>query len=166
MFAHNTLFISIYVSFMSVLEAIFHGWLHIEVTHEGNSIHVHRPDWPVCDVWDTFNIDYPSCGWILLHIWEYTVYHASNIPFSEDIQEIAAYTPDVAFLSFWGDWWFTLEESIRIASLIDAKYVAPLYTRTWWKSQDDLLEFARRVLLDNYAVPRILRPWQAVVVSK
>lgn len=151
---------------MSVLEAIFHGWLHIELMCEGNSMHVHGPDWLVCDMWDSYKVDYPSCGWILLRIWEYTVYHASNISFSERIQEIAVYAPDVAFLSFWWEGWFTLEESIRISALINAKYIVPLYTRAWWKSHDELLEFARRVLLDNYAVPKILRTWQAVVVSK
>ena len=150
---------------MSVLEAVFHGWIHVELVCNWKSLHISSPQTDISNDMIAYEIISPKCGWTIYKVWPYTVFYATRRVGITEVSEIALYSPDVSFILLW-DEWYTSEEWLTLAAGISSKYVVPLYTKKWWPSQSDLLEFARRLLLDNYAVPKLLRSWQAVVVTK
>lgn len=44
------------------------------------------------------------------------------------------------------------------------KYVVPMYSDTSLFMIQKLQDFARRIMLDGYGVPKVLKPWQMIVI--
>jgi L-ascorbate metabolism protein UlaG (beta-lactamase superfamily) len=59
----------------------------------------------------------------------------------------------------------SLENAVIAASYIQSKFIVPMHTWSWAKALEEMIEFARCVLLENYAVPKVLRPGQAIVLQ-
>ena len=66
--------------------------------------------------------------------------------------------PDISFLPIGDRFTMGVDDAVIAASFIRAKYVVPVHYNTRPIIQADAIEFARRVMLDNYGVPKVLRP--------
>ena len=77
---------------------------------------------------------------------------------------LAPYKIDVAFLPIGDRYTMWSDDAILAAWFIQAKYVVPIHYNTWDKIEADDIDFARRIMLGNLAVPKVLKPWQAIVL--
>lgn len=68
------------------------------------------------------------------------------------------YDISIAFLPIGDRYTMGVDDAIRATDYIRPKFVVPIHYDTWPAIKADSMEFARRVLLDNYAVPKLLRP--------
>jgi L-ascorbate metabolism protein UlaG (beta-lactamase superfamily) len=75
------------------------------------------------------------------------------------------YAIDVAFLPIGDRYTMGVDDAIRATDWIRPKWVVPIHYDTRPPIKADAMDFARRVMLDNYAVPKILTPGQAIVLS-
>lgn len=106
-----------------------------------------------------------ACG-VIVTIWEIVVYHAGDTWLFGDMKLLNEYYDiDVAFLPIWDRYTMWVDDAIIATSFILPKYVVPMHYNTRDKIKADDMDFARRVMLDNYAVPKVLKPWQAVVIE-
>lgn len=102
---------------------------------------------------------------VLIYVWDTVVYHAGDTWLFGDMKLLhELYTIDIAFLPIGDRYTMWVDDAVVACSWILPKYVVPIHYNTWPSIQADAIEFARRVMLDNYAVPKVLRPWQAVIL--
>ena len=64
---------------------------------------------------------------------------------------------DVAFLPIGDKFTMGLEDAIEATALIRPKTVVPIHYNTWSQIKADDIEFARQVMLGQYAIPKVLR---------
>lgn len=56
-------------------------------------------------------------------------------------------------------------DAVRATQMIHPKIVAPMHYNTRPHIQADDMEFARQIMLNKYAVPKVLRPGQSVILE-
>lgn len=102
----------------------------------------------------------------IIRVWDKTIYHAGDTGLFGDMKLLHTYyTIDVAFLPIGDRYTMGVDDAVIATDWIRPKYVVPVHYNTWPKIKVDAMDFARRVMLDNFAIPKILQPGQAVVLS-
>lgn len=101
---------------------------------------------------------------VILTINTKRIYHAGDTALFQDMALVAPV--DVAFLPIGGRYTMDAEDAIRATELIKPQIVVPIHYNTRSSIKSDELEFARQVMLRQYAVPKVLRPGQYVVLDE
>ena len=92
-----------------------------------------------------------------------TIYHAGDTALTMDMKLLGRV--DVAFLPIGDRYTMGILDAVTATSWILPTTVVPIHYNTRPDIIADDNEFARQVMLGNYAVPKILRPGQYVVVT-
>ena len=104
-------------------------------------------------------------AWVIVTIDDRTIYHAWDTGLFWDMKMLdELYDVDVACLPIGDRYTMWLDDAVVATSWIKPKYVFPIHFNTRPKISADGIEFARRVLLDGHAVPKVLRPGQGIVM--
>ena len=103
---------------------------------------------------------------VIVTVWEKQIYHAGDTWLTKDFELLGEYYDiDVAFVPIWDRYTMWPEDAVRAVGMIQPKYVVPIHYNTWPKIKADDIWFAREVMMANIATPKILKPWQAVVIT-
>lgn len=103
---------------------------------------------------------------MIVTIDEKKIYHAGDTGLFGDMRLLHEYDHiDVAFLPIGDRYTMGVDDALIATQLIRPQYVVPVHYNTRPKINADPLEFARRVMLDQSATPKVLTPGQAVVLS-
>lgn len=92
------------------------------------------------------------------------IYHAGDTALIPSLEALSKEHIDLAFLPIWGTYTMDANDALEAAHRIHSKYVVPIHYNTWPLIAADPMEFARKLMLEQYAVPKVLRPGQAVVL--
>jgi len=151
-----------------MLETIFHWWTCVQICTDEVSVYIDPLDVhnQKSDThWHT--ISHPACWWTLVSIWNKNIFHYTSHKLDSWLQDLHNdYDIDVAFLSFGDDTALSFDDAVIAASYIQSKFIVPMHTSAWAKALDEMISFARCVLLENYAVPKVLRIGQAIVLHE
>lgn len=90
------------------------------------------------------------------------IYHAGDSALYSDMDTIK--NIDLALLPIGGTYTMGVEDAVQACGLIKPKLVVPIHYNTWSKIKADDIEFAREVMLAQYAVPKVLRAGQYIVL--
>lgn len=105
-------------------------------------------------------------AWVVVRIDWKNIYHAGDTGLTYDMKILWEYDSiDVAFLPIWDNFTMWIKDAVIATKWIKPKIVVPIHYNTWPIIQADPLEFARQVMLQNLAVPKVLEPWQSVVLK-
>lgn len=112
-----------------------------------------------------------SDGWyaglaagIILGIQDKTIYHAGDTDFFSDMELFSEYGIDCAFLPIGDRYTMGIDDAVRTAEKIKAKTIVPIHYNTRPVISADPIEFARKIMLGQYGVPKALRAGQYVVL--
>lgn len=100
---------------------------------------------------------------ILLTFWNLRIYHAGAMNNSNQIFK-DWWALDLAFVPIGWDNVMDVAQAVQAIWRLHAKVVVPCYYNTWSRLKADDIEFARQVMLAQYAVPKVLRPGQYIVL--
>jgi L-ascorbate metabolism protein UlaG (beta-lactamase superfamily) len=102
---------------------------------------------------------------IVLTIWNHKIYHAWDTALTKDFELLENLSLDLAFLPI--GWHYTMDadDAVIASKMIKSKIVVPIHYNTRPKIKADDMEFARQVMLHKYAVPKVLKPGQWVVLE-
>lgn len=101
----------------------------------------------------------------IFRIGEKTIYHAWDTWLFAQMASFAKYAIDLAFLPIGDRYTMWAEDALTAASYIQAKIVVPIHFDTFPEIQADAQGFARELMSQQLAVPKVLKPWQAVILS-
>lgn len=101
---------------------------------------------------------------ILVNIDDKVIYHAWDTALFGDMSYFANYKIDVAFLPIGDVYTMGVNDAIVAAWRIQAKTIVPIHYNTWPIINADDIEFARKIMLQQYGVPKVLRAGQYVVL--
>ena len=101
-------------------------------------------------------------AWLILTFWNQKIYHAGDTALFSDMSLFTDI--DVAFLPIGDRFTMGVEDAVKATALIKPKTVVPIHYNTWSQIKADDIEFARQVMLGQYAIPKVLRAWQYVVL--
>ena len=104
-------------------------------------------------------------AWLLITIHDKIIYHAGDTAYFTDISLMQEYSIDCAFLPIGDTFTMWLDDALKTAKVINAKIVVPIHYNTRPSIKVDDMEFARQIMLYKYAVPKVLKPWQSVVLE-
>jgi len=103
-----------------------------------------------------------AAGVIIRIDWK-NIYHAWDTGLTYDMKLLWEYDKiDVAFLPIWGNFTMWINDAVIATKFIKPKIVVPMHYDTWDIIKADPLEFARLVMLENLATPKILKPGQYI----
>ncbi len=109
---------------------------------------------------------YTVAAWVIVTIDDKKIYHAGDTGLFGDMRLLHEYDHiNLAFLPIWDRYTMWVDDAVIATSFIRPDYVVPIHFNTWPKIKVDEQEFARRVMLDQTATPKVLTSWQAVVFS-
>lgn len=91
------------------------------------------------------------------------IYHAGDTALFSDMQEFT--NIDLALLPIGDRFTMGLDDAVKACGLIKPKMVVPIHYNTWSQIKADDIEFARQVMLAQYAVPKVLRAGQYIVLG-
>ncbi len=111
---------------------------------------------------DTWLSTQPS--WLIIKIWDRTIYHAGDTSVTKDMELLSHYNIDLAFLPIGWTYTMDLTDAVVAASMIKSATIVPIHYNTRTKIKADDIEFARQIMLGQYAVPKVLRPGQYIVL--
>lgn len=104
-------------------------------------------------------------AWLVFHVWDRTIYHAGDTGLFAEMASFEKYAFDLAFLPIGDRYTMGVEDALLAAQRIKAKVVVPIHFDTFPSIKADAQSFARELMAQNIAVPKVLKPWQAVVLS-
>lgn len=90
------------------------------------------------------------------------IYDAGDTALFTDMKEFT--NLDLAFLPIGDRFTMWSDDAVKACGLIKSKMVVPIHYNTWSQIKADDIEFARQVMLAQYAVPKVLRAWQYIVL--
>ncbi len=146
-----------------------HGLTNVEGygiggTHQGNLFwikFVHAiHDGGIADSWHS-----TQPAGIVMNTEGKTIYHAGDTALTKDMELLQHHHIDVAFLPIGGRYTMDAQDAIIASSMIKSKIVVPIHYNTRPKIKADDMEFAREVMTNRYAVPKVLKPGQGVVLE-
>ncbi len=132
-------------------------WCLVIIEHELKDI------WWEFKFWD-YSIKIFKSGLIkidwknIYHAW-YTVLH-DDMKLLWDSEKI-----DLAFLPIWNNSDMWIDDSVIVASFIKSKIVVPIHYNTYDDLKIDPIEFARKIMLQSISIPKILTPWQYIILD-
>ena len=97
-------------------------------------------------------------GGILVKIWDKKIYHAGDTALTMDMKLLEQEQIDVAFLPIGDNSTMGIEDAVRAVEFIKPKIVVPIHYGTWPVIDTDPTEFARQVMLQDIAKPKVLNP--------
>lgn len=107
----------------------------------------------------------PPCG-VIVRIWDKNIYHAGDTALTYDMKLIWEYENiDVAFLPIWDNFTMWIKDAVIATSFIKPKFVIPVHYNTWDVIVQDPSEFARQVMTQNLATPKILNIGQEFILQ-
>ncbi len=105
-------------------------------------------------------------AWVLVYIWWKTIYHAGDTWLTMEFELLWRFEKiDCAFLPIWDRFTMWCQDAVRATEMIKPRYVVPIHYNTWDIIKVDPIEFARDVMLENLAVPKVLNPGQMIVLD-
>ncbi len=142
-------------------------------------------------IWGSYNSDFYSLklvqavhwGWIWKEGWnkqkrmqiyptkasgfvfsleDYTVYHAWDTALTYDMKLLKDMDIDVAFLPIGDNFTMGVDDAVKACKFIDPNIVVPIHYDTWDVIKVDSTEFAKKVMLENLAKPKVLNPGQLI----
>jgi len=119
--------------------------------------------WGIADL-STPYVTFPA-GVIVRIDWK-NIYHAGDTGLTYDMKLLGEYDNiDIAFLPIWWNFTMGIDDAIIATKFIKPKIVVPIHYSTWQVIDADPVEFARKVMLENISVPKVLNPWQSVILK-
>lgn len=103
--------------------------------------------------------------WLLIALHGKVIYHAGDTSYFSDMSLLADAHIDCAFLPIGDCFTMWVEWALKAAKAINATTVVPIHYNTRPSIKADDMEFARQIMLHKYAVPKVLKPWQSVVLE-
>jgi len=114
------------------------------------------------EMWNWF---YTNPCWVIVRIWWKSIYHAWDTALTLDMKLLWDHDKiDVAFLPIWDNFTMWIKDAVIATSYIKPRIVVPTHYDTWELISADALEFAKLVMLENHATPKVLNPWQFIVL--
>lgn len=105
-------------------------------------------------------------SWVVLYIWDKQIYHAWDTALTYDMRLLwEFYKIDLAFVPIWDYYTMWVEDAAIATSRISPKVVVPIHYNTRPIIKADDMEFARLVMSANKTSPKILKPWQSVILE-
>jgi L-ascorbate metabolism protein UlaG (beta-lactamase superfamily) len=93
------------------------------------------------------------------------IYHAGDTWLTMDLQLVKQWGPiDVAFLPIWDYYTMGVADAVTACGWIMPTTVVPIHYNTFPQIKADPIEFARLVMLNKFAVPKVLTAGQYVVM--
>lgn len=115
-------------------------------------------------IWDTEYSTWPSG--VVIYIWNKQIYHAWDTALTYDMKLLwEFYKIDLAFLPIWGYYTMAVEDAVIATSWIWPKIVVPIHYNTWPIIKADDMEFAKLVMAGNKTAPKVLKPWQSIILE-
>ena len=93
------------------------------------------------------------------------VYHAGDTSLMLDMQQLAKYKIDVACVPIDGLYNMDMEDAATAVTYIKPTIVFPIHFDTRPKIRVESIDFARRVMADGVAVPKVLTPGQYIALE-
>lgn len=108
----------------------------------------------------------PAAGMIISVGGEKTIYHMGDTSLTKDFELIGDYGPKIDFLFVpIGDvYTMGIADAVIATKMIKPVTVIPIHYNTFDAIKADDIEFARQIMLGQYAIPKVLRPGQYVVL--
>lgn len=103
-------------------------------------------------------------AWLILTIGNYSIYHAGDTWLFAEMSSLTKYHLNLAFLPIWDRYTMGVDDAVIACSYIAPKIVVPIHYDTFPHIKADPQDFARQIMLENYAVPKVLKSWQAVIL--
>lgn len=105
-------------------------------------------------------------AWVLVRVWWRTIYHAWDTGLSMEMKLIWE-REDIhtAFLPIWDRYTMWVNDAVRASEMIWAKYVVPIHYNTRPLITADPMEFSRCVMLQWVSIPKVLKPWQHLIIE-
>lgn len=94
-------------------------------------------------------------------IWFVIKYHWKNIFIWSNYVNIQNESIDLAFIDIENQ---TIENSIWLAIKLKAKTIVPIGRKLWYEWQQTAIEFSSTMMLHKLWVPKLLMPWQYVLL--
>ncbi len=111
-------------------------------------------------------IPWSTAAWVLVYLDEHTIFHAGDSWLTVEYKLLWEYeTLSCAFLPIWDRYTMWVTDAVRAASMLKSQYIVPIHYNTWPDITADPVAFAREVMLNNYWVPKVLSPWQLLVLE-
>ena len=104
---------------------------------------------------------YSQPAWVILTIWSKRIYHAWDTALTLDMQLIKDI--DLAFLPIWDYYTMWIDDAVIATWRIKPTTVVPMHYGHG-KIDVDPMDFVQKVMYNKYAVPKILAPWQYIVL--
>lgn len=102
---------------------------------------------------------------VLLRIGGKTIYHAGDTALTMEMSLLGKYESiDLALVPIGDRFTMWIADAVRAVEMIWPSYVVPIHYNTWQLIKVDAGEFARKVMQETSAVPKVLNPGQAVVL--
>lgn len=150
------------VKWIKNIHAMHIGWEH---DFDGFNIKlVSAIHWPGLDQFGNWWSCTPS--WVIVRIWDKSIYHAGDTALTYDMKLLWDFDKiDLAFLPIWGNYTMWVADAVIATWFIKPGIVVPIHYNTWDIISANPIEFSRRVMLENLSIPKVLNPWQFIVLE-
>ncbi len=116
------------------------------------------------DILDTHYICVPA--WLLITIAGKNIYHAGDTSLTYDLKLLGEYEKiSVACVPIWDFYTMWVVDGARAVGYIKPEMAFPIHYDTRPTLRVDAIDWARLVMQDTKTVPKVLKPWQYVVVE-
>lgn len=103
---------------------------------------------------------------VLLHIGGHTLHHAGDTWLTKEFEILGEYENiSLSFLPIGDRFTMGVTDAVRATRMIRPKYVVPMHYNTWDAIKADTDTFAREIMQDGHAIPKVLKPGQMVVLD-
>lgn len=114
-------------------------------------------------IWDMNHTYSAIPAGVLVTIWTYIIHHAWDTALTKDFELLADLDIFVSFVPIGDRYTMGVQDAIKAVAMIKPKYAVPIHFNTRPSLKVEPIDFARMVLQENHAIPKVLRPGQAVV---
>lgn len=101
---------------------------------------------------------------VVITLWGKRIYHMGDSALTLDFWLLKSTPIDVAFVPIGWTYTMDVDDALAAVALFMPKVAVPIHYNTRPKLKADDQRFARECMANNYAVPKVLKPWQAVVL--
>jgi L-ascorbate metabolism protein UlaG (beta-lactamase superfamily) len=104
-------------------------------------------------------------SWLLITIDGKSIYHAGDTSLTYDMKMLSEFHKvDVACVPIWDIYTMWIEDWARAIWFIKPTIAFPIHYDTWEPLRVDPIAWASLVMRDTKTVPKVLKPWQYVVL--
>jgi len=102
---------------------------------------------------------------VLISVWNYIIHHMWDTGLTKDFELLADLDIFVSFVPIGDRYTMWIDDALKAIAMIGPKYAVPIHYNTRPVLKIDDMEFARRTLQENHAIPKVLKPGQWVVAA-